>query len=153
MQKASRPKDYDSTIRMYLKFDSSKHLRHELRLHHPRHLMVILGPLPQERVDLIDEDDTRLALPRQAKKSRHKLIRLPIPLVCEHGCCNVDKRCAGFFGKGLGEHCFAAARRAVQEDAFWSTDEGGRGEEIWVEEWVNDGFTEGSYDRFQTADI
>lgn len=42
-------------------------VRHELRLHHARHLVVALRPLAEERVDLINEDDRGLCLASEAK--------------------------------------------------------------------------------------
>ena len=102
MQIADHPKDCDNMIRILaMQGEGNRCLRHELRLHHPRHLMVILGPLPQERVNLINEDDAWLTLPREAKEPRHKLIRFPIPLVREDRCRNVDECCSRFFGEGF----------------------------------------------------
>jgi len=43
------------------------HIRHEFSFHHRRCFVVPLRSLPQKRVDLIDKDDTRLRLPREAE--------------------------------------------------------------------------------------
>ena len=39
-------------------------VRHKFRLHHCSGLVISRAPLPEERVYLIDEDNTRLRLPR-----------------------------------------------------------------------------------------
>ena len=54
--------------------------------------MVSLRPLPQKRVNLVNEDDTRLGLPRKAEQTCHELVRLAEPLVRQNGDGDVDER-------------------------------------------------------------
>lgn len=116
--------------------------------------MITLTPLPQETINLVDKNNTRLRLLRQAKQARYKLIRLSEPLIRQHGCGDVDECCAGLFGEGFGEHGFAAAGGAVEEDAFrCGKESGGGGEEGGVEQGEDDGFAEGGDYVVETADV
>lgn len=116
--------------------------------------MITLTPLPQKAVNLINKNNTRLRLPRQAEQARHELVRLAEPLVREHGGGDVDERRAGLFREGFGEHGFAAAGWTVEQDAFGGGKEGGGGgEKGGVEEGEDDGFAEGGDYFIQPADV
>lgn len=105
--------------------------------------MVALGPLAQERVNLVDEDDRWLCLARETEQARDELVRLAIPLVREYRRGDVDKGRAGFLCEGLCEHGLAASGRSEEEDTLWCTEEGGRGgKEVGVKEGVDYGLSE-----------
>lgn len=53
--------------------------------------MIILRPLPQETINLINEYDTRLTLPRQTKQPRNEFIALPVPLIGKHARSDIDE--------------------------------------------------------------
>ena len=92
--------------------------RHKLCLHHAGDLMVALRPFPEERVDLVYEHDARLRLPSEREERGHELVRLAVPLVCEHRRRDVDERRARLFCQRLREHGLAAPWWAEEQDTL-----------------------------------
>mmetsp|Transcript_9902 Transcript_9902/g.19980 ORF Transcript_9902/g.19980 Transcript_9902/m.19980 type:complete len:289 (+) Transcript_9902:57-923(+) len=92
-------------------------LDEELGLEAPARLVLIGAAGAQHRVDLVDEDDGRLSLPRTREERPHQLFRLPDPLGGEGGGAYGEEGAGGLGGDGLGEHRLAVARRTVQEQA------------------------------------
>lgn len=84
--------------------------------------MVTLRPLPEKRVYLVYEDDAWLRLPREGEQCGNELIRFAIPLVREHGRCDIDERRARLLRERLRQHGLAASRRAEKQDAFGRTE-------------------------------
>ena len=127
----------------YLSFRQGKRMcpnsRQKLCLDRTRHLMIILPPIPQQRINLINEDDGRFHLPRKRKQPSDQLVALPVPLVGQGRQRDVDERCSGLFGERFGEHGFPAAGGTVQEDAFGCGEETGGGVvQLGVDEGVDD---------------
>lgn len=52
---------------------------HELGLHHGGDLVVLSRSQPEQRVDLVDEDDARLQLLCEREHRCRQLLRLPVP--------------------------------------------------------------------------
>lgn len=75
--------------------------------------MVTPAPLTHEAVNLINEDDRRLELPRQAEERMDELVGLAEPLVRERRDVQVDECRAGLFRECLGEQSLSAPGRAV----------------------------------------
>jgi hypothetical protein len=92
--------------------------RHELCLHHPRHLMITLRSLPQKGVNLVDKDDAWLRLPCKAEETGYEFVRLSVPLVRKHRGGDVDEGGPGLLGQGFREHGLSASWGTEEEDAF-----------------------------------
>ncbi|KAK0944794.1 hypothetical protein LTS01_026076, partial [Friedmanniomyces endolithicus] len=100
-------------------------MRHELRLHHPARLVLATPPLAQHSVDFVNEDDTRLQLPREGEHGGDEFIAVAVPFLRERGDVQIDEAGAAFAREGFGEHGFAAAGGAVEEDSGGGGEEGG----------------------------
>src|SRR4051812_40945639 len=74
--------------------------------------MVRRPSLPQEAINLIDEDNSGLEFVSEAKPEE--------PLAHEIGYPDVDEDCAGLLGDGLCEHGLSGPRRALEERGDWS---------------------------------
>ncbi len=73
--------------------------------------------LPADRVELVDEDDRRLVLARDAKQPPHPRRAEPREHLDEAGGGLRVEAGAGFVGDGLGQQRLAGARRSVQQHA------------------------------------
>ena len=130
-----------------------KNSRHELRLHHPCHFVIVLRALAQERVDFVNEHDARLRLAREREQGRHELVRLAVPLIRDHRRGDVDESRPRFFGKSFGEHCLATSWRAEEQHTFGCAEERGRSVEVGETERIDDGFPERGDDGVQSTNI
>ena len=53
--------------------------------------MIALRPLPQERIDFINEDDARLRFPGETEQTSYQFVGFAIPFIGKHRGCDVDK--------------------------------------------------------------
>lgn len=95
--------------------------------------MVAFRPLTQERVNLVEEDYARLALPCKAEHSRDELVALSKPFVGEDGGGNVDEGSPRLSCESLREHGLPTSWWSKEEYTFRRRKEGGRREEVWVD--------------------
>ena len=122
--------------------------RHEFSFHHAGDLMVSLCSLPEKRVDLVDKDDTWLRFAGETEQASYKLVRFTIPFVGQDRGSDVDKSGSRLLSQRFGEHGFAAAWWAVEENTFRCRKEGGSGsEEVGIDERVYNSFTKVLDDR------
>ena len=64
---------------------------HELSFDHGGGFVILLCSHSQETVNLVNEDDAGLDLPRQCEDCSGELLTLSIPLVCQTGDVQVDE--------------------------------------------------------------
>mmetsp|Transcript_5095 Transcript_5095/g.12244 ORF Transcript_5095/g.12244 Transcript_5095/m.12244 type:complete len:294 (-) Transcript_5095:107-988(-) len=89
--------------------------RHEFALHVVAGLEFAVLTLTEEGVDLVDEDDARLHLPRQREHRLDELLRLAEPLVLQRRQRDVEKHRLGLLGDSLSKHGLPRPRRPVEQ--------------------------------------
>ncbi len=112
----------------------------------------VVGAHTPDRIDLVDEDDRRSALPGEDEEFTHELRALSDVLVDEFAPGHPDEPCPGLAGDRLCNQGLSRAGRPVEEDAF-------RGlhtyalVDLGFRERILDGFPDLLDLFFQTADL
>ena len=75
--------------------------------------MITLASLSEERINLVNEYNTRLDFPRKAKQPGDELVRLAVPLVGKRRDGDIDKGSTAFFSERTREHRLPAPGWAV----------------------------------------
>lgn len=78
--------------------------------------MLSTPSLSQNCINLIDENNSWLQLPRETEHGTNKLVAVAVPFLCEGRDVQVDEDGARFVSESFGKHCLAAARRAVEKN-------------------------------------
>lgn len=91
---------------------------HEFCFDHCASFMVLATSAPQNRINLVDKNDSWLKLPGKTENCRDEFVTITVPFLGQGADVQVDEASAGFTGEGFGEHSFTAARGAIEEDTL-----------------------------------
>lgn len=106
-------------------------MRHEFCFDHCTGFMILATSAPQNRINLVDEDDGRLKFPGKTENCRDQFVAVTVPFLGQSADVQIDKASTGFTGEGFREHGLTAARRAIEEDTLRCGEErGGSGIEV-----------------------
>ena len=125
-----------------------------LGLHHTARLVLTAPSLPQDCVNLVNEDDARLQLPCQTEDGVHQLVAVTIPFFCESRDVEVDEACAGLVCESLCQHSLSTPWRPIQKHTAGRAQQRRRMRvEVGHGQRIDDRFLQLLNDRVQPADV